>query len=132
MKQAQIRKVPSSEQTGVECSAMKYAILLAVFAVGCSNPTAPSVTPPVAVTAPTFLHDLRWDLAAPGCTLAKPVPMLNDRLPDMRFDSATSVRALWLMSTSGRRSTYTEGVFRRLGNVWAVCSWDTVIREAQS
>lgn len=112
----------------------RLTLLLALFAAGCSgSPTAPSVTPPVAVAPPVYLHDLRWDLlAGPPCILARPVPMLNDRLPDFRTESATSVRALWLMSTSGRRSTYIEGVFSRVGSNWAICSWDTVIREVQS
>lgn len=111
---------------------MRYALLLAVFAVGCSSPTAPTSDPPV-VAAPTLPPDtLRWDMTAPGCTVAKPVPMLTERTPDQRVDSPTSVRALWLMSTEGNRRTYIEGVFQRSGEWWAICSWDTLIRETMA
>lgn len=111
---------------------MRYPLILSLLLLaGCSgSPTAP--TPPPVAVATFDPNALRWDLAAPGCTIAKPVPMLNDRQPDIRTDSATSIRGLWLMSTSGRRSTYTEGVFQRVGNVWALCSWDTLVRESIS
>lgn len=110
---------------------MRRWLLLTVFAVGCSStPTAPTPAPPVVSTPTVPPNTLRWDLAAPGCTLARPVPMLTDRAPDQRFDSATSVRALWLMSTNGNQWTYIEGTFQRSGDWWAICSWDTVIRTA--
>lgn len=114
---------------------MRYALLLAVFAVGCSgsSPTAPT---PVFVTAVVVapVSDLRWDVIAEGCAVSKPVPMLNDRMADLRTDHGDSIRGLWLMSTTQvtptrRADVFTEGVFRRSGSAWALCSWQTVVRD---
>lgn len=109
---------------------MKRWLLLAAFTVGCSSsPTAPTPDPPVVAVPTVPPNTLRWDMIAEGCTVARPVPLLTDRAPDQRVDSPTSVRALWLMSTEGNRRTYIEGTFQRSGEWWAICSWDTLIRE---
>ncbi len=112
----------------------RYAILVAVLAAGCSStptsPTPAAVTPPVVVAS---VSDLRWDIIAPGCVVAKPVPMLNDRMADSRTQQGDSIRGLWLMSStragSRRTDVFTEGLFQRSGTVWALCSWQMLARD---
>lgn len=114
--------------------AVALDVTVADLAAGCSStPTAPTpaaVTPPV-VVAP--VSDLRWDIIAPGCVVAKPVPMLNDRMADSRTQQGDSIKGLWLMSStrtgSRRTDVFTEGVFQRSGNVWALCSWQMLARD---
>lgn len=107
-----------------------------LFALGCSGGKTPTTPTPVAVVPPVVdaISDLRWDIFAPDteCVISKPVPNLTDAIPEYRRDIPGGVRALYLQSVVGPRQTYIGGDFKRLGTIWALCSWDTYIRDSMS
>lgn len=100
---------------------MRLALLavVALTAACAGSPLSPTRTP---------LHDLRWDVIAPGCAPATPIPNLNHRLPDIR----DGLRGLWLMTEVGTVRTYIAGDFVSAFGVHALCTWDTLIRDIRS
>ncbi len=110
---------------------LSAVVLLALAAAACGE-TAISPTAPTAAAAPPF-NDLRWDVfsPAPGCAVAKPVPMLANVPPDSREATAAGVRALWRVDDGGPAATvqrFIAGDFHRFEKVYAICSWSTVER----
>ena len=103
---------------------MRHLLLLCatLFAASCSgSPTAPT---PVSEPHTAPLHNLRWDVAAPGCpTQSPPTPLPDPAQASLEPGPHGAILARFPYRVHGRGVTLHATLIEQ-GTELLVCEWD--------